>query len=319
MKSILNFSALKSWIFSFVFFLSSVTFLYSQQASDFGFIEGANFKKNVVYKKVDGKDLVMDIFYPDAKKLKDKNSWVLFVHGGGWAGGTKDNILKKSLLGTLQNLVSQGIVCVAIEYRLAKSPVTAYESAVDCKDAGKFLLKNADTFKLDDKEYGIWGGSAGGHLCLVTALAPDSDFIGDSQLATIHPEYKCVTSFFPLTSCLNTDLMPGSIFADGTLYTRLLGGSVQEKPEMARLLSPTEFLSKQSPPILLVHGDKDTTLPIINSLYMMEVAKKKNADVKLLTVKNGGHSFSGNNISPSFEGIADSCASFILSHIGKKK
>lgn len=307
------------WILSLSFLLSNPTMTFAQKASDLGFIEGTNYKKDVVYKTVDGKRMVMDIFYPDAKTLKPRNPWVLFIHGGGWAGGNKETIFKKSLSGTLQELVSKGVVCISIEYRLAKAPITAYESVVDCKDAGKFLLKNAKQFKLDEKEYGVWGASAGGHLSLVTALVPDSNFPGDPQLTTIHPEYKCVTSFFPLTSCLNTDLMPGSIFEDGTLYTRLLGGTVQEKQEWARLLSPTEFLTKKSPPILLVHGDKDTTLPIINSEYMMEVGKKKGADVQLLTVENGGHSFSGKNISPSLEGIADSCTSFILSHIGKKK
>jgi hypothetical protein len=153
----------------------------------------------------------------------------------------------------------------------------------------------------------------------VTALVPDSYFPGDVQLSDIHPKFKCVASFFPFTSCLNPDIRPGSIFEDGTLFTRLLGGTLEEKPELARLLSPTEFLDANSPSILLLHGDKDTTLPVINSLYMIEVAKEKNADVKLLTVKNAGHSFSGNNISPSFEEIADSCSNFILSHIGRTK
>lgn len=302
-------------IFFFVFFLSGVSLIQAQNATDFGFVEGCNYKKSVVYKTVDGRNLIMDIFYPKAEKMKKKAPWVMYVHGGGWAGGNKENIFRAATLGTLQKLIDNGYVVATIDYRLAKAPVTTYESVVDCKDAAKFLLKNAELYKLDKKKYGIWGGSAGGHLSLVTALVPDSYFPGDVQLADVHPKFKCIVSLFPFTSCLNADLRPGSIFGDGTLFNRLLGASLEEKPELARLLSPSEFLTHKSPSILLVHGDKDTTLPIINSLYLMEVANEKNADVQLLTVKNGGHSFSGSNISPSFEGIADATGKFIFSHI----
>ena len=76
-----------------------------------------------------------------------------------------------------------------------------------------------------------------------------------------------------------------------------------------------EYLSEKSPPILLLHGEKDQTLSITNSLHMMEVAKKKKADVKLLTVKNAGHSFSGKNISPSMEEVNQQSAQFILSKL----
>ncbi|SFD19619.1 Acetyl esterase/lipase [Algibacter lectus] len=299
------------------FFLLSVSILHGQAPADFGFVEGENYKKDVVYKTVNGKPLVMDVFYPNADVLQDENPWVVFVHGGGWAGGVKENIFRDSFLGTLQTLLDNGIVCATIDYRLAKKPVTSYESVVDCKDAARFLLKNAVDYKLDKEEYGIWGGSAGGHLSLVTALAPDAPFPGDPSLADIHPKYKFVTSFFPFTSCLNPDIRPNSIFENGKLFNRLLGGTLEEKPELARLMSPTEFLDENSLPILLVHGEKDTTLPIINSLYMMEVAKEKNADVQLLAVKNAGHSMSGKNISPSFEGIAERCSSFMLSHLGE--
>ncbi|WP_372772902.1 alpha/beta hydrolase fold domain-containing protein [Mangrovibacterium sp.] len=319
MKSIIVFKSYRLWTFSFVFFLSSLTLLYGQTAAENGFVDGVNYKKNVVYKTIDGKRLVMDIFYPKPESRSGKAPWMVFVHGGGWAGGNKENIFKKAHLGTLQKLIDKGVVCVTIDYRLARSPVTTYESVVDCKDAARFLLKNAEQFKLDENKYGIWGGSAGGHLSLVTALVPDSYFPGDEQLSDIHPEFKCIASFFPFTSCLNPELRPGSIFENGTLFTRLLGGTLEEKPELARLLSPTEFLEANSPSILLLHGDKDLTLPIINSHYMLKVAKEKNADVELLVVKNGGHSFSGGNISPSFEEIADSCSNFILSHLGKDK
>ncbi|WP_282123114.1 alpha/beta hydrolase fold domain-containing protein [Algibacter mikhailovii] len=272
-------------------------------------------QETVVYKTVDGRELDMLIFYPDISKRTSKNPWMMHVHGGGWAGGTKYNMLKKAFLGTLKSLLDEGVVCVTIQYRLAKGKSNAYDAVVDAKDAARFLLKNAKQYKLDKKHYGVWGGSAGGHLSLVTALGDDADFKGNSEFAKYKPKFKCVVSYFPLTSCVNPKIRPGSIFEDGKLFERLLGAPLEEKLELAKLLSPTELLQKKSPPILLIHGDKDTVLPISNSEYMMAVAKEKKANVELLTIKNAAHSFHGDAISPSIEELNKYATQFVLSQL----
>ena len=154
-------------IFFFVFFLASLSLVHGQTASELEIIKGFNHEKDVVYKTVDGAQLNMDIFYPVSNKIQEKNPWMLYVHGGGWAGGSKYNIFKKAFFGTLQALVDSGVVCVTIEYRLARGSSTAYESVVDAKDAARFLLKNAEQYKLDEDRYGVWGGSAGASLEVV--------------------------------------------------------------------------------------------------------------------------------------------------------
>lgn len=258
---------------------------------------------------------IWSFFIQKRKKMKKKNPWMMHVHGGGWRGGSKYNVLKKAFFGTLQNLLENGVICVTIEYRLSRGKSNAYDAVVDAKDAARYLLKNAKKYKLDKKKYGVWGGSAGGHLSLMTALADNSDFKGDESLASCEPKFKCVASYFPFTSCLNPELRPGSIFEDGKTFVRLFGKPLEEAPELAKLLSPTEHIKKNSPPVLLLHGDKDVVLPIINSTYFVEVAKEKKADVELLTIKNAKHSFNGENISPSVKELNDYAAKFMLSHL----
>lgn len=272
-------------------------------------------KEKVVYKTIDGQQLDMMIFYPDEKKIKSKNPWMMHVHGGGWAGGDKYKILRKPFLRTLQSLLEKGVICVSIEYRRAKGNINAYDAVVDSKDAARFLLKNSKKYKLHKKKYGVWGGSAGGHLSLLTALADNNFFEGDVKLLSCQPKFKCVVSYFPFTSCLNPDLRPGSVFEDGKTFIRLFGKPLDQAPILAELLSPTKHLQKNSPPVLLLHGDKDDVLPIINSIYMVEEAKHKGADVELLTIKNAGHSFNGSNISPSIEELNDYATNFILTHL----
>ena len=300
-----------------VLFLTIQSFVFGQEQTYQEVLETFNYKKDVIYKVVDGVNLEMDIYYPVSDKVKNKNPWMLHVHGGGWAGGDRYKVFRKSFLGTLKSLLAEGVICVTIEYRRARGGTTAYDAVVDAKDAARYLLKNAKLYKLDKKHYGVWGGSAGGHLSLLTALGKNSDFKGDTQLLGYNPKFKCVASYFPATSLLNPELVPGSLFEKQESYNRILGDSLSNKPELAKLLSPTEQLKKNSPPILLIHGENDTVLPIINSTYMLDVAKEKNADVELLIIKNAGHSFSGSNISPSFEALNQYATNFILSHLNK--
>ncbi|PNW28444.1 prolyl oligopeptidase family serine peptidase [Formosa algae] len=291
--------------------------LYSQNKTEKEILATFKNTEEIVYKTVDGEALSMLVFYPEAQKMKAKNPWMMYVHGGGWAGGSKYNILKKAYLETLKSLLDQGIICVTIDYRLAKGNSNAFDAVVDAKDAARFLLKNAKAYKLDKINYGVWGGSAGGHLSLVTALGENKDFKGEANLSKYTPKFNCVVSYFPFTSCVNPDLRPGSIFEDKTLFLRVLGAPLEEKPELAKLLSPTELLNKKSPPILLIHGDKDSVLPIINSTYMLDVAKDKNADVDLLTIKNAAHSFNGKNLEPTITELNNSATQFILTHLKK--
>ena len=280
-------------------------------------LDGFEMERDVVYKKVGGKKLDFDYFKPKNLKPGEKVPWMLFTHGGGWRGGNKYNILRSAFTGTLKHLTDQGVACFTIEYRLTRNGSTAFDSVVDCKDAARFLLKNAEKYNLDPERYGVWGGSAGGHLSLMTALGKDADFPGDESLKKSPLRFMCVASYYPLTSLVNPEVLAGSKFEDPKALLHVLDGRSSEKPELARLLSPVEYLSEKSPPILLLHGEKDRTLSIKNSLHMMEVAKKQKADVTLLTVKNAGHSFRGKNISPTMEEINKRSAEFILSKLNR--
>lgn len=299
--------------------LCSQSQTFGQTVKDQAILDSFKNKERVVYKTINGKELDMIIFYPEASIMQKKNPWMLHVHGGGWAGGNKFKVFRKSFFGTLKTLINKGVICVTIEYRRTRGGSTAYEAVVDAKDAARFLLKKAKKYKLDKEKYGVWGGSAGGHLSLLTALGKDSDYKGDLKLSNISTDFKCVVSYFPATSLVNPNLVPGSLFEKQQSYNRILGDSLKNKPKLARLLSPTEHLKANSPPILLLHGDTDKVLPIINSTYMMEIAKEKNANVELLIIKNAGHSFNGLNISPTMEELNLYAANYILSHLKEKK
>ncbi len=274
-----------------------------------------NCEKNVIYKIVNGDTLDMTIFFPKVKP-KGKMPVLLFTHGGGWAHGDKYNILGQVFLKTLKTLTENGIACASIEYRLTRKGISnVYDCVVDCKDAARFLMKNADKYSFNVNKMGVSGGSAGGHLSLMTALGKNSDFIGDQSLSSYNPKFVCVASYFPLTSFVKSEYLAGSNFENQSRFIEMFGGLLSENEMLAKSVSPAEILTKDAPPILLLHGDNDKVLPIAQSNYMMKVAKSVGANVNLLVVKNGGHSFQGNDISPSMDEINTYSADFIMKYL----
>jgi len=244
---------------------------------------------------------------------------MIFIHGGGWGGGNKYKIAGAPFFGTLKTLLENGIACASIEYRLTRNgKSTAYDCVVDCKDAARFLIRNADEYSLDKNRMGVWGDSAGGHLCLMTGLADNNSFTGDELLKKYKPKFQCVASYYPLTSFIHPEFLKGSNFEKPERFIPLLGGLLSEKQELAKLLSPVEWISKKSPPVLLLHGEQDKVLPIRQSIYLEELGKAEGADIQLLRVKNADHSFNGADPLPSVEKINKIAAEFIIEKLKNK-
>lgn len=273
--------------------------------------------KSLVFKKVDGRDLKLILFLPE-KKPSGKMPIMLYTHGGGWAGGSVRNIVKSAFKGTLHELLDAGVACAAVAYRRTRGKTTAVECVIDCKDAARFLVKNADKWNLDAERIGVWGGSAGGHLSLMTALAGNDLFLGDDQLKSTVPKFSCVVSYYPLTSFTRPELLKGTTFEPAEKFTSILGGLAKDVPSVAKKLSPVEYISADMPPVLLIHGEKDKVLPLNQSELFLKESKKVTKKVSLLTVKGAGHSLGGKKISPSIEEVNKQAAAFILKHLNAK-
>ncbi len=297
-----------------VLFAVLAGFLAAAEGEDRRFSD-YNSQTGIVYKTVNGESLDLALILPTVKKYA-KTPIVIYTHGGGWSKGDKTVVFWPPFAEALKILTDNGIACATIEYRLTRPGVsTAYDCVVDCKDAARFLVKHADEYGLDPKRMATWGGSAGGHLCLMTALAPGDKFTGSPDLKGFVPAFRCVVSCFPATTFLVPEIYNKSNFSSRGKWMSFLGGSREENDALAALLSPTEHLSANSPLVLLIHGDKDQVLSYDNSTYMVDVAKKVGADVELLTVTNGLHSFVGGDINPSRSEINRRSADFLIKHL----
>lgn len=96
----------------------------------------------------------LDLYLPE--KAEGRLPLVVWIHGGGWLAGSKDNC--KALM-----MATKGYVVASINYRLSQHAVFPAQIE-DCKGAIRWLRAHADKYHIDPKHVGVWGGSAGGHL-----------------------------------------------------------------------------------------------------------------------------------------------------------
>ena len=249
----------------------------------------------------------LDFIHPKNKVYKQAPLFI-YIHGGGNTGGTKNALYNRSSL-ILKELTESGIAVATIDYRVfgQGEELGFHHLFQDCKDALRFLAKNADRFGIDPNKFMTWGTSAGGSKALITALT-ESDFLpGEvSGPGTEHTVIGAI-SFFGATTYVVPELwqkrlerFPTRSQSKAEMILKPSDGMSPD--EIKKLVSADQHLNSDSPPILLVHGDTDPTVPIELSKHLQEVAKKRSLDVQLVEVKNAGHGFSkvtGNPAQPS--------------------
>jgi acetyl esterase/lipase len=267
---------------------------------------------NTVYKKVGDQSLQLDILTP--KGLKSEAAPVLvYIHGGGWGGGDRYRMTRADVSGVFNRCGKAGIICASIEYRRTSEKSNAFDSAVDCKDALRFLVKNAKQYRIDPARIGTIGGSAGGHLSLVTALGNPKDFPGDPALAGSDPaSVRCEVAYYPATDF--TDISLARRYVEGARANIMFGGPAEKKADVIRLLSPVCLIRKDSTPVYCFHGDKDTVLSVENARRLFAKGKAVGADIQYCEVKNGTHGFGGES-TPSLDEIVAKAAEFVIERL----
>src|SRR5687768_5217391 len=114
---------------------------------------------DVVYARVAGEELAMDIYQPAALSREPRPA-VVALHGGAWMSGTRKHMAR-----ICEAIAAQGMVAATASYRLA--PKHKWPAMLDdAKASVRFLRANAAKYNLDPKRIGATGVSAGGHLAL---------------------------------------------------------------------------------------------------------------------------------------------------------
>lgn len=252
--------------------------------------------RNVIFKRVDSRPVYLDFYFPDVDNSTAKPV-VLYTHGGGWAAGSKQGAGNASFNVVHKALLKQGFCVASVGYRLVKADAgTAMRDCViDSKDALRYLSAHREALGIDPMKIYTFGDSAGGHLAQMVLLSPPDTLTGDPELAK-YP-YKTVAGVSWYGPCdfedpqlFNHDDRKG--FRD-RFGARIMGSDTgpTDKLERYREMSPVNYLTKDSPPLLMIQGDKDTTIPVKQAYRMQEALKTIDAPVEILFVKNAGHNW----------------------------
>lgn len=255
---------------------------------------------DVIYHKREGCALTMDVFKP----AKPNGAAVLWMVSGGWVSnhqginpGFSEPFLKRGYT------VFQVVHGSQPRFQL-KDIVPDIERAV------RFVRANAKEYGIDPNRIGISGGSAGGHLSLMMGI---TTFTGKSDapdpIDRVSSKVQAVACFFPPTDMLNWG-KPGVTTRDldqlKPFWPAMGFDEKTPRSEVERLLrveSPIYTVTKEMPPTLIIHGDKDELVPIQQAEIFMARLKELGVPSKLEVRPGKGHGWP--EIGKDLEVLAD--------------
>lgn len=242
---------------------------------------------NVEYANVNGISLKLDIYLP--KYVEKPYPVIVWIHGGGWRQGSKENP-------TAASMVEQGYAVVSINYRLSGQAIFPAQIH-DCKAAIRWIRANAAKYYLNPERIGAWGSSAGGHLVAMLGTTGDVDSLegtvgGNLQFSS---SVQAVCDWYGPTNLPTMCDFPSDIdHCDSTSPEGLLiGGTIKGNLAQAVAASPITYVSANDPPFLIMHGTLDMSVPFHQSVELDSALKTAGVNVQFVPIANTGHGGGG--------------------------
>ncbi len=258
-------------------------------------------RQDVVYGRVAGTALTMDVFKPTGKQ---NGAIVVFLMSGGWIS-SHDSIRPQFINALLLPILNRGYVVCAVVHG-SQPKFTIPEITPQINRAVQYVRANARASGLNPDEIGICGASAGGHLSLYQATAP-----GPANPKSLDPvervsgEVQAVACFFPPTDFLNyggpsvlgTKIVPNTILAAAFDFRELNAETKLWEPVSAKRppgrfcgeLSPINHITSRTPPTLIFQGDADKLVPPQQAESFIAKLKENQVECELDVKPGMGH------------------------------
>lgn len=208
----------------------------------------------------------------------ERRPGVVFVHGGGWAGGSPAIHFRHC-----HELAARGWVTAAIEYRLSlEAPWPA--ALEDIRGAIRWMRANADDLGLDPGRLAVAGGSAGGHLAALAALVPAGRWEGTGGYAGQSSAVQAAVLWYPVTDMR----LPGAPAEAFGMVRAFLDG---DDPAVVADASPITHVAAGAPPILTLTGEHDELVRPVMINAFHDALDRCGVDNELVLYRDRDHGF----------------------------
>ena len=224
----------------------------------------ATYVRDVVYGHRDGMALTYDVFKPK----QPNGALVVNMVSAGWRSSWGPPEERQA---RYQWLIDKGFTVVALHHASAPR-YNVVDAAFDVQRGIEHVKVHAADYGADPRRIGVWGASAGGHLSLVAGLMGDPKEPDETRI-------RAVVAYFP-----PTDL-------DVLLLGRARQGAIDFPEEERGAVSPIRYVDARDPPVLLITGDADRGVPMMQSQRLKEELDRVGVEAKVIAFPGADHDF----------------------------
>jgi acetyl esterase/lipase len=270
---------------------------------DVTFPNGVRGKPSLVYGEPLGyRALTLDLYLPPRTLPRPARGFplILYIHGGAFlVGDLRRNDPFADFPAVLASLSARGYVVASVSYRLSGEAV--FPAAIqDVKAAIRWLRSRASDYDIDPGRVMTWGTSAGGNLASLAAVSCHA------------PRLEPPGTDGNISDCVQGSVAWYGVFDIATLaaQSRQEGGSWRDAPDAPeyRMLgcyaeackkgqiaaaSAVSYVNVKSPPMLLIAGAEDKTVPYHQTLEMANRMKANGVPYELIVIPDVDHGFIG--------------------------
>jgi acetyl esterase/lipase len=222
------------------------------------------------YKIVDGYKLDLHLFLPEGEAPAKKRPVIVYFNGGSWTQGNPEWSFY-----SCAEYAKKGWVAATVEYRLAdRHNTTPFEAVMDARSAIRWLRQHANEYGIDTNRVVATGNSAGGHLALATAMAD---------------------KWNEKTDDLSNSSVPNLLLINAGVYDFVGDGNTTwvtkdlKDKNTVKEISPLHLIRRGLPPMLLLHGTEDRSVPYSTAKAFADAVKTTSNDFEFQTLEGAPH------------------------------
>lgn len=228
----------------------------------------------------------IDLYLPKKPSGDKPLPVIVHIHGGGWVNGDRSSYTGRCLA-----IAATGdYAAAAVGYRLSgevKWPAQIY----DCKAAIRYLRGHAKELNIDPDRIGVTGSSAGGHLVTLLGTSGGVKELegGLGEFASLPSNVTCVINFCGPQDMAMPLMQGEAAKVDDPAVSGLFGGALADHADAVKAASPITHVSKNTVPVMTMHGTKDLRVDFKHAEMFDAAMKKAGATSILVPIVNAGH------------------------------